>query len=247
MTSKKDNLVILGIETSCDDTSVSILINGKIASLCSESSLAKHKTTGGIVPEVAARGHENSITRVYEKALKNAGIAQEAITHIAYTDHPGLPGSLHIGKIFAKSLAYLLNIPALPIDHMMGHAFSYAINKEGVVKFPLLSFVVSGGNTILYYFSNLAEYKIVNETQDDPVGECLDKIGRTLGLSYPGGVSIDKNYNEKYANIKMIDHQSPQTNFSFSGIKSHILNLVNQSKMKKTSVSKIALGSSALK
>jgi N6-L-threonylcarbamoyladenine synthase len=239
--------VILGIETSCDDTSMAIVKDGKVLSVFSISSLKKFHKYGGIVPEIAARMHEEALFEVLEKNILEAKIKINDFTHIAYTSCPGMPGSLHVGKIFAKTLSFLFNIPLLPINHMLGHIFSFAINNKKIIKYPFISLVVSGGDTVIYKISNVDKYKILNATTDDSVGETLDKIGRVLSLEYPGGVSIDKNYNKKYANLKLIDHYPCEKNFSFSGIKTFILNMVNNLKLKKKLVDHIQIGSSVLK
>jgi N6-L-threonylcarbamoyladenine synthase len=206
-----------------------------------------HKHYGGIVPEIAARSHEAGIAKCYVKALKQAHIKNNQITHIAYTASPGLPGSLHIGKIFAKSIASLLNVPLIPLNHMDGHIFSFAINNAKEVEYPFISLVASGGHTVIYLVEAINKIRVLNETVDDPIGETLDKVGRILNLSYPGGISIDKIYDSKKTNTKMIHHFVPGKSFSFSGIKTHILNLVNQAKMKKQKINKIAIASSLLK
>jgi N6-L-threonylcarbamoyladenine synthase len=241
------DIVLLAIETSCDDTSVSIIKNGIDIATYVESTIKEFRKYGGIVPEIAARGHEGSINNVFNKALAIANVKPSELTHIAYTDHPGLPGSLHIGKIFAKTIATLLDIPLIPIDHMLGHVFSYAINKPEIIKFPFLCLVASGGHTTLYKFNSVTKYSVVNETSDDPIGEALDKIGRNLKLEYPGGVSIDKQYDPDKTNNKTIKHLEPEKNFSFAGIKNHILNQVNEHNMKNIPIDAVLLGSSALK
>jgi N6-L-threonylcarbamoyladenine synthase len=241
------NAIILGIETSCDDTSVAIVKNGKVLSNVTLSTIKEHAKYGGIVPEMAARGHEQSLYACTQQALKAAKIKIQDVTSIAYTSEPGLPGSLHIGKVFAKTLSSSLNIPLIPINHMMGHVFSAFINKNTKIKFPFLSLVVSGGHTTIYLFTSLTKFKILDQTADDAVGETLDKIGRMLGLPYPGGISIDNIYNAKQNQLKLIHHYKPEEPFSFSGIKTHILNLINQSKMQHKPINKILIASSLLK
>jgi N6-L-threonylcarbamoyladenine synthase len=237
---------ILAIETSCDDTSIALYKDKELLSIADASSMKEYGKYGGIIPELAARNHEEYINRVFNDCIKKAKIKTDMITHIAYTSEPGLPGSLHVGKVFAKTLSFLLNKPLIPINHMMGHAFSYAIDNPKLIKFPLLSLVISGGNTILYKFDSLTKYEIINETNDDAVGECLDKIGRALGLPYPGGISLDKTY--KYSrNIKTIPHQDFKKPFSFSGIKSFATNYVNTSKLKKQKLEPTKIGSACLK
>jgi N6-L-threonylcarbamoyladenine synthase len=180
--------IILGIETSCDDTSIALCIDGRIIANCTKSTINEHKKFGGIIPEIAARGHEQNIFSQYLKAMKLAKITFNELTKIAYTDRPGLPGSLHVGKIFAKSLGCLLKIPVVPIDHLLGHIYSFCIDKKEKIKYPFLGVVVSGGNTIIYLIKEYNKYLILNQTSDDAAGEALDKIGRFLGYQYPGGL-----------------------------------------------------------
>jgi N6-L-threonylcarbamoyladenine synthase len=241
------NKVILAIETSCDDTSIAIVKNKKLLSNVTLSTTKQHSKYGGIVPEVAARGHESSLYPCMQKALKDAKENVSKLTHIAYTSEPGLPGSLHIGKVFAKTLSAALQIPLVPINHMMGHVFSPFINSKKPIKFPFISLVVSGGHTSIYLFNSVTKFKVLNQTTDDAAGETLDKIGRMLGLKYPGGISIDKIYNPKKTNLFLIKHYQPQASFSFSGLKTHVLNIVNTINMKKQKVDRIAIGSSVLK
>jgi len=234
------NNTILAIETSCDDTSISIIKNGKVLVTKDASSIREYPKYGGIIPEIASRKHEQFINHVYNECLTTSRINPNEIDLIAYTAFPGLPGSLHVGKVFAKTLAFLLKKPLLPVDHMMGHAFSFAIDNPELIKFPLISLVISGGNTVMYLFKSLTNYKIINHTTDDAVGECLDKIGRKLGLDYPGGISLDKNFKQDKV-VKTIPHLPPERNFSFSGIKSFAINACNKKNADKTSI-----GSSAL-
>jgi N6-L-threonylcarbamoyladenine synthase len=237
---------ILAIETSCDDTCVAISRNNQILSNIVSSSQNQHKKYGGIVPEIAARSHETNLSISYERAIKQAKIKQNQITHIGYTALPGLPGSLHMGKIFAKSIGNLLNVPILPINHMYGHIYSFAINDDAKISYPFISLVISGGHTSIYLVKSIKDIQVLNETADDAVGETLDKVGRILGFAYPGGVNIDKTFNLKKANLKLIRHFKPEEKFSFSGIKTHILNLVNQNKMLKHKIDKVAIASSLL-
>jgi N6-L-threonylcarbamoyladenine synthase len=172
--------IILAIETSCDDTSIALFKDNELLALETDTSSKEYNKLGGIVPEIAARKHEESINEVFKKCLEHAKININDITHIAYTATPGLPGSLHVGKIFAKSLSYVLNVKLIPIDHMMGHLYSFGIGHKENIKFPFLGLVVSGGNTILYKLDGVNDHEIINATTDDAVGEVLDKIGRAL-------------------------------------------------------------------
>jgi N6-L-threonylcarbamoyladenine synthase len=237
---------ILAIETSCDDTCIAINHNDKILSNIVLSSEKFHKKYGGIVPEIAARTHETNLSICYEKTIKAAKIKPNQITHIAYTSEPGLPGSLHMGKIFAKSLGKLLNKPIVPINHMNGHIYSFAIDNKNI-SYPFISLVVSGGHTSLYLVKSTKDIQLLNETADDAIGETLDKVGRILGFDYPGGVSIDRSFNINKTNLKLINHFKAEEKFSFSGIKTHVLNLVNQYKIRKQKIDKILISSSLLK
>jgi len=185
---KKQHYCILAIETSCDDTGIAIIKDGILIANAISTSLKQHEKFGGIVPEIAARSHAEEISKTFNNALIQARINPEDLTHIAYTAYPGLPGSLHVGKVFAKSIANLLEIPLIPIDHMLSHVFSFSINQSQKIKFPFLGFVASGGHTIIYLFKDYDKYEVLNNTTDDPVGETLDKVGRMLQLPYPGGV-----------------------------------------------------------
>jgi N6-L-threonylcarbamoyladenine synthase len=241
---KKD--YILAIETSCDDTSIAISCNDQILSNVTISSQNEHKQYGGIVPEIAARSHQANLAICYQQAITKAQVQPKQLTHIAYTNEPGLPGSLHMGKIFAKSLSSLLHTPTIPINHMYGHIYSFAIDNIKSIKYPFLSLIVSGGHTTIYLVKSLTDIVVLNESSDDAVGETLDKIGRILGLPYPGGVSIDKIFDSHKSNLPLIHHFQPEENFSFSGIKTHILNLVNRYKMNKQKIDKTLIASSLL-
>ncbi|MDE6476910.1 MAG: tRNA (adenosine(37)-N6)-threonylcarbamoyltransferase complex transferase subunit TsaD [Mycoplasmoidaceae bacterium] len=236
---------ILAIETSCDDTSLALVKNNKLISESTSTSLKEHTKFGGIVPEIAARSHEQNISLCLLKLFQNTKIDYQDLTHIAYTDQPGLPGSLHIGKVFAKSLAHLTNSKLVPVNHMNGHIFSFSINRK-IIKYPFLSLVASGGHTSIYLVKSYKDIKLLNTTKDDAVGETLDKIGRSINLPYPGGISIDKVYDKNKTRLKMINHFPPVQQFSFSGLKTHVLNYVNSQKMKKKKIDKILVASSSL-
>ena len=166
---------------------------------------------------------------------------------IAYTAFPGLIGCLHTGKVFAHTLSLLLNKPLIKVNHMIGHAFSFSINNTKLVKFPFLCLDASGGHTIIYLFTDYDKFLIINETHDDAVGEALDKIGRLLGLPYPGGISIDKIYDAKKATLPLIKHYPAIQSFSFSGVKTYVTNLIHQAKQKKQKIDTTIIASSFLK
>jgi N6-L-threonylcarbamoyladenine synthase len=235
-------MVLLAIETSCDDTGIAIFKNRKLLSNVVISSTNFHKQYGGIIPEIAARKHEENLHKCLLKSLEQSKIDIHQITHIAYTSEPGLPGSLHIGKIFAKSLANLLDAQLVKVNHILGHAFSHALNNK-MIAFPFLALIVSGGETAIYQFDSATRFKILNHTSDDAVGEVLDKIGRRLNLTYPGGKAIDEIYDSKKNNLKMIKHFKPNQQFSFSGLKTHVLNMINNQKR----IDKKQIASSVLK
>jgi N6-L-threonylcarbamoyladenine synthase len=235
-------MFLLAVETSCDDTGIAIFKDHYLLSNIVYSSSSQHKKYGGIIPEIAARKHEQNLSLCLQKAIKQAKINLHDITHIAYTVEPGLPGSLHVGKVFAKSLANLLDAKLIPINHLFGHAFSFSLTNKKII-YPFISLVVSGGETAIYIFNSVTNYKLLNKTTDDAIGETLDKIGRRLKLGYPGGLTIDKIYNPKKSNLKLIAHSQSSINFSFSGFKTHILNLINNSK----TIDKVTIASSSLK
>ena len=242
----KKNNIILAIESSCDDTSIAIIQGNNVLANITASSTNEHKKYGGIVPELASRSHCTQMDKVCKQALKEANLKLKDIDYIAYTAEPGLIGSLHVGKVFAQQLANLINKPIIKVNHMLGHAFSYFIDHDAkALKFPLLSLVVSGGHTFIARVMGFDEFTILNETIDDAAGETLDKIGRFLGLEYPGGISIDKIYDENKL-VRIIDNAPYNAKFSFSGIKTACLNIINTSNMKKKKVDTIAIASSAL-
>lgn len=227
-----DKSVILAIETSCDETSVAILKDGKelLANIVS-TQIETHKKFGGVMPEVASRLHVENITICIEEAMKSANLNYEDITLIAVTKGPGLIGALHVGLQAAKALSIAYNIPILGVNHMSGHIYANRYVSE--FKFPLLALVVSGGHTQLYLMEKEYDFKCLGETRDDAVGEVYDKVSRVLGLEYPGGPIIDRlaalgenKYSLPYPKI------DDKYAFSFSGLKTAVLNLVNSMKMK---------------
>lgn len=216
---------ILGIESSCDETSVSIVKNGceDIATVIS-SQIDIHKSYGGVVPEIASREHVKNITFVIEECLEKANIKIEDVDAIAITYGPGLIGSLLVGLEAAKTLSFIYNKPLVPVHHIAGHIYANSLEKE--MKFPLLALVVSGGHTELVLMKDHFEFEKLGGTLDDAVGECYDKVARVLNLEYPGGPKVDK-----LAHIGQPTYQLPVPlqddtyNFSFSGLKSAVINL----------------------
>ena len=218
---------ILGIETSCDETSVSIVKNGKdeVATVVL-SQMNEHANYGGVVPEIASRMHVENMTLVVEECLNKANMSMDEIDAIAVTYGPGLIGCLLIGVSCATTLSYIYNKPLVPVHHIAGHI--YANNLVSEMKFPLIALVVSGGHTDLIYMENDYSFKKIGGTLDDAVGECYDKVARVINVPYPGGPLVDKlSYegSDTYALPLPLDDDS--YNFSFSGIKSAVINLVH--------------------
>lgn len=238
--------IILAIESSCDDTSIAILKGSKIIANVTSTSMSQHRKYGGIVPELASRAHCSDIDKVCSQALAEAKITLKDVDYIAYTSEPGLVGSLHVGKVFANELATLLNVPTIKVNHMMGHAFSYFVDHDTKqLKFPVLSLVVSGGHTFIARATSPNNFKYLNESIDDAAGEALDKIGRFLGLEYPGGISIDNIYSDKKL-LELAPNKPVDAPFTFSGIKTAALNMINSYKMKKKKVPVKEISSSSL-
>lgn len=236
------NQIILGIETTCDDTGIGICINDKVVANEIISSMKMHQVYGGVVPEIAARAHEQNLITALENALEVAKLNIEDISHIAYADHPGLPGCLHVGRVFAKSLGLCLNVPIIPINHLYGHLFSGAINSSPVT-YPSLGLVVSGGHTSIYLIKSASDIDLLSETADDAIGEVYDKVARVLGLTYPGGPEIDKLYDESLKkSIVFLNNSTQHKAFSYSGFKTAVINYIN--KTKKTNLDIKAIASS---
>ena len=218
---------ILGIETSCDETSVSIVKNGvtEIATVVS-SQMDTHAKFGGVVPEIASRMHVEVITMVLEECLNKVSMTMDDIDAIAVTYAPGLIGCLLVGVTFASTLSYIYNKPLVPVHHIVGHI--YANNLKSRLKFPLISLVVSGGHTEIVYMDKDYSFKKIGGTLDDAVGEAYDKVARVINVPYPGGPTVDKLAhmgNNTYNLPTPLDDNS--YNFSFSGIKSAVINLVH--------------------
>lgn len=221
------DIYILGIESSCDETSVSIVKNGTddIATVIS-SQIDVHKDYGGVVPEIASRHHVKNITIALEECLNQAHMKMDDIDAIAITYGPGLIGSLLIGLEAAKTLAFIYNKPLIPVHHIAGHIYANSLVKE--LQFPLLAVVVSGGHTELIEMPKHYTFNKLGGTLDDAVGECYDKVARVIGLEYPGGPKLDKlaANGEKTYNLP-VPLQDDSYNFSFSGLKSAVINLAH--------------------
>ncbi|QRM90096.1 tRNA (adenosine(37)-N6)-threonylcarbamoyltransferase complex transferase subunit TsaD [Lacinutrix sp. WUR7] len=224
------NIYILAIESSCDDTAASILLNGKVLSNVVASQKI-HEEYGGVVPELASRAHQQNIVPVVHQAIEKAEITKEMLHAIAFTRGPGLMGSLLVGTSFAKSLAFGLNIPLIDVNHMQAHILAHFIDEEGFSKppFPFLGMTISGGHTQIVKVSNYFEMEVIGETIDDAVGEAFDKSGKILGLGYPAGPEIDRR--AKLGNPKAFAFTKPRVaglNFSFSGLKTAILYFIQK-------------------
>ncbi len=229
---------ILAIESSCDEMSMSVIKDGSIDSATViASQIDVHKVYGGVVPEIASRQHIEAVTLVLEQTLKETNLTMDNIDAIAITYGPGLIGSLLIGLIAAKTLSFIYNKPLIPVHHIAGHI--YANNLVKRLEFPLIALVVSGGHTDLIYMEEDYSFKRIGGTLDDAVGEAYDKVARVLNLSYPGGPVIDKLAAEGDDTYKLpLPLDDDTYNFSFSGIKSAVINLVHNEKQKGNEVIK---------
>lgn len=231
----KENLTILAIESSCDETAVSVVRNGReVLSNVVASQIEIHRRFGGVVPEIASRNHLMAISNLYEQALKSAGVKAEELDAIAVTYGAGLVGALLVGINFAKGLSYALKKPLIAINHVHGHIASNYISHPDL-KPPFLCLMVSGGHTALLKITDYNKFKLLGTTVDDAVGEAFDKVARVLGLPYPGGPEIDKLAKEGKNNIKFTVSNSLHAtlNFSFSGIKTSVINYVHKFDQKK--------------
>ena len=223
---------ILAIESSCDETAVAITEDGKLLCNVISSQVAVHAKYGGVMPEIASRLHCENIDVCLKEALEQANLKFEDMDAIAVTRGPGLIGCLHVGLQAAKTIAALYNKPLIPVHHLCGHI--YANEYAGEFKFPMLCVVVSGGNTELVLMKDHLDFEIIGETKDDAVGECYDKVARVLGFPYPGGLPIDQHSKlgkHTYNLPKPLAHEGSY-DFSYSGLKTSVINLVNQLKMK---------------
>lgn len=230
-----DNVTILAIESSCDETAAAVVRNGReVLSNVIYSQIDLHTVYGGVVPEIASRKHIEKINQVVDKALKDAGLSFSDIDGIAVTYGPGLVGALLVGVSFAKALSFATGIPLIGVHHIEGHiCANYIENKD--LKPPFMALVVSGGHTHLVKVKDYGEYEILGRTRDDAAGEAFDKVARAIGLGYPGGPKVDKV--SKEGNPEAIVFPKAKVNdsvydFSFSGLKSAVLNYLNQAEMK---------------
>ena len=232
---KEKDIVVLGIESSCDETAAAVVVNGRnVRSNIISSQIALHTLYGGVVPEIASRKHIEKINQVIEEALKEAQMTLDDLDAIAVTYGPGLVGALLVGVAEAKAISYAKNIPLVGVHHIEGHiSANYIENKD--LEPPFLCLVVSGGHTHLVKVKDYGKYEILGRTRDDAAGEAFDKVARAIGLGYPGGPKIEKIAHEgnphaiEFPRAKIAD--GPY-DFSFSGLKSAVLNYLNGCKMK---------------
>lgn len=232
-------MLVLGVESSCDETSVAIVRDGKEV-LCNiiNSQIDIHKLFGGVVPEIASRHHVYQVSMVFEEAFNKAGVKPEDIDLVAVTKGPGLIGSLLVGVNAAKIFALMYNKPIIGVHHLAGHIYANAIEHE--MKFPAVALLVSGGNTELIYMKEHFDFEIVGETLDDAVGEAYDKVARVVGLPYPGGPHVDKlahDGNDTY-HLPRVYLEEGSYNFSFSGLKSAVINLAHNANQRGQQINK---------
>ena len=227
-------MIILSIESSCDETSVAVCRGREVLSNIVATQIEEHKKYGGVVPEIASRRHTEAISQVCDEAIKTAGITYGDIEAVAVTFAPGLIGALLVGVNFAKGLALSLGVPLIPVHHLRSHiAANYIAHPD--LKPPFLCLLVSGGNTVIAEVLDYTHFNILGATMDDAAGECFDKAARFMGLSYPGGVTLDKI--ATVADREKYPLPTPKTgendlNFSFSGLKTAVINLIHKSNQK---------------
>ena len=221
----KKDILTLGIESSCDETSVSVVKNGReVLSNVIDTQIPIHEKYGGVVPEIASRNHIEAISRVTKKALEEANVTFNDIDAITPTYGPGLVGALLVGLSYAKALSFAINKPLVGVNHIQGHiAANYITYKE--LKPPFLCMMMSGGNTQIVHVKDYNNFEILGKTRDDAIGEAFDKVARVVGLGYPGGPKVDKLAKEGQENIELPKTHFENLDFSFSGIKTAVINL----------------------
>ena len=236
-------MLILAIETSCDEPAAAVTNGRHILSNIVATQIAEHRIYGGVVPEIASRRHTEAISRVCEEAVKHAGITYRELDAVAVTFAPGLIGALLVGTNFAKGLAFSLGIPLIPVHHLRSHiAANYIENDELHPEFLCLT--VSGGNSIITKVSDYTKFEPIGKTMDDAAGECFDKTARALGLPYPGGLMLDKI--ASYPDFKKYPLPYPklsgsELDFSFSGLKTAVINIIHNSSQKGMEIEKPVL------
>lgn len=242
-----ENKIILAIESSCDETSAAVVVNGRdVLSNIIASQIDTHKKFGGVVPEVASRMHIEVINSVVSEALKVANKTLDDIDAIAVTYGPGLVGALLVGLQYAKGLAYSLKKPLIGVNHIEGHISANFIEHKNL-KPPFVCLVVSGGHTFIVHVKDYGNYEVIGETRDDAAGEAYDKVARSLELGYPGGPKIDKlskEGNEDAIKFPRANFHDNTLDFSFSGVKSAVLNYLNKMEMKNEKINKADVAAS---
>lgn len=242
-----DRKVILGIESSCDETAAAVVIDGRtVASNVIASQIETHKKFGGVVPEVASRMHIEAVDWVVKAALEEAKMTLNDIDAIGVTYGPGLVGALLVGLQYAKGLALGSGKPLIPVNHIQGHISANFIQHKDL-KPPFISLVVSGGHTFIVYVKDYTKFEVIGQTRDDAAGEAFDKVARALGLGYPGGPKIDKlakEGNENAIQFPKAKFHDETLDFSFSGLKSAVLNYLNKAKMKDIEVNRADVAAS---
>lgn len=229
----KKDIVVLSVESSCDETSIAIVKNGReVLSNVVASQIDIHRLYGGVVPEIASRNHILAISNVYKQALKDANIDENQIDAIAVTYGAGLVGALMVGVNFAKTLAFSLELPLIAVSHIKGHIAANYITEK-TLEPPFVCLMVSGGHTALLNIVDYTHHELIGTTVDDAAGEAFDKVARVLGLCYPGGPEVDKKAKNGNGDIKFThDIMTDSLNFSFSGIKTAVINYVHNLKQK---------------
>lgn len=245
---KGEQPLLLALETSCDETSAAIITGPgpKLLSNIIYSQIPVHQKYGGVVPEIASRKHLEVVNSIVAQALAEAGVSFQQLDAIAVTNGPGLVGSLLVGVSCAKALAYALDIPIIGVNHMAGHIYANLL-AHPQLEFPLVCMVVSGGHTDIIYMPSQGVFEAMGHTRDDAAGEAFDKIARAMGLGYPGGPLIDKlarEGNPEAVSLPRTYLEKDSFDFSFSGIKSAVLNYLNKAKMQGTKVNKADLAAS---
>ncbi|MEW5323634.1 tRNA (adenosine(37)-N6)-threonylcarbamoyltransferase complex transferase subunit TsaD [Geobacillus thermoleovorans] len=228
-----EDVYVLGIETSCDETAAAVVKNGReILSNVVASQMESHRRFGGVVPEIASRHHVEQITLVIEEAMQQAGVSFAGLDAVAVTAGPGLVGALLVGVNAAKALAFAHGLPLIGVHHIAGHIYANQLVAE--MKFPLLALVVSGGHTELVYMKEHGSFAVIGETRDDAAGEAYDKVARALGLPYPGGPHIDRlaHEGEPVIDLPRAWLEEGSYDFSFSGLKSAVLNALHNAKQR---------------
>ena len=219
------DVLIMGIESSCDETSVAIVKNGReVLSNCINSQIKIHEEYGGVVPEIASRCHTEVINGIMKQALKEANVTLDDIDAIAVTEGPGLVGALLVGVSYSKGLSYVTGKPLIAVNHIEGHIAGYYITHKDL-KPPFLCLIISGGHTHLVNVKSYNDFEILGKTRDDAIGEAFDKVARVVGLGYPGGPKVDNLAKEGNPTIKLPVTHFENLDFSFSGIKTAVINL----------------------